>query len=1032
MKKTKLSSILLLSAAFLLAACNERTPTPAASSKTEPPASSSVVPAGTSSEDTTPVVSSSEDPTPVVSSSEDATPVVSSSQDTTPAVSSTPAASSDVQAEVVLTVEINGTVVNLAPEADHGTDVAVYKITLAVGDKLVIKGNGVALTIGEGSATEFTCKVAGEHIVYVNSGYVVWVNEPEVKVTYTITKNGTPLDLASVVPDGWTDKALFTVTCAAGDKIKVFADEVQVGEEYTCQVAGEYKFGINAKGELWVSAPAMPIVKQEIAVDLGTWAAEGEVVFAHSWKDGATYTDKVADGKVNVIEGCKGFLLVVMPEGSEDIDWNKKVKQTGDLTLGKGVLTYKEGNAFEWVEPAPAAKALTVEVNGTVVNQAAEADPGDNAAVYKITLEVGQKLVIKGDGVALPLGDTEATEFTCKVAGEHTVCVSKEYKVNVTEPKPATPEVVYTITKNGTSLDLASVVPAGSTDKAVFTATCAASDKIKVFADGEQVGNEYECPRDGEYTFGINADGEFWQTPPEAPAVVYSITSNGEPLNLVSVVPDGWTDKAVFTTTCKAGDKIKVFADSVQVGEEYTCKVDGEYTFGINAKGEFWQDSPLVKVEIEVDLGTWVEEGQVVFVYSWKGSTKLTEDLVNGKSKVIDECEGLLLVVMPAGSTGVVWEDEIKQTANITLHKGVLTYFAERDAFAWVSDDPEPEVAYTITSNGEPLNLVSVVPDGWTDKALFTTTCKAGDKIKVFADGTQVGAEYECPVDGEYKFGINAKGEFWQNAPLVKAEITVDLGTWAAEGQVVFAHSWKDGYANYSEKVVDGKFNVIEGCKGFLLVVMPAGSEEIDWGTKVKQTGDLTLGEGTLTYTGEGDAFAWVAEAPKEEQVWKTLTFSKDNCKGVSDYTSTWSAKLSAEEEAGFCTFVNFNNNNFANGWDFVAAGNKKGNDLQYATMTTAVVSEELSSISFNILDTATDIMSLLNEVTLFVSDNNGGTFTPVAILDSDFDFGELKITVPEEVRAENLIYKVSFDMSKPSDNGKVVRFDSVSFNHIA
>ena len=100
--------------------------------------------------------------------------------------------------------------------------------------------------------------------------------------------------------------------------------------------------------------------------------------------------------------------------------------------------------------------------------------------------------------------------------------------------------------------------------------------------------------------------------------------------------------------------------------------------------------------------------------------------------------------------------------------------------------------------------------------------------------------------------------------------------------------------------------------------------------------------------------------------------------------------------------------------------------------MTTAVVSEELSSISFNILDTATDITSLLNEVTLFVSDDNGDTFTPVAILDSGFDFGELKITVPEEVRAENLVYKVNFDMSKPSDNGKVVRFDSVSFNHIA
>ena len=91
-----------------------------------------------------------------------------------------------------------------------------------------------------------------------------------------------------------------------------------------------------------------------------------------------------------------------------------------------------------WVDvpaaPTPAAKALKVEVNGAEASVTPEENPGNDVAVYKVTLAVGDKLVVKGDGAALPLGDSDSTEFTCKVAGEHTVYVNKEYKVYVTEP----------------------------------------------------------------------------------------------------------------------------------------------------------------------------------------------------------------------------------------------------------------------------------------------------------------------------------------------------------------------------------------------------------------------------------------------------------------------------------------------------------------------------------------------------------------------------------------------------------------------
>ena len=540
MKKTKLSSILLLSAAFLLAACNERTPTPAASSKTEPPASSSVVPAGTSSEEPAPSSSSSE-PAPSSSSSVDPNPSSSSSEpvpNSSSSVDPTPSSSSsgDTQVTHVFAGTKNGQPLTLTDvKADTDTCLAKFVLNLVKGDQIALLVDELPFpfktTGSDNLGEEYTVPHDGEYVFWVNEDYV-WVDVPEAKVTYTITCNGENLNVASVVPDGWTDKALFTVTCAAGDKIKVFADGVQVGEEYTCQVAGEYKFGINANGEFWKQTPPVPIVKAEIAVDLGTWAAEGEVVFAHSWKDSSKLTEKVVAGKTNVIEGCDGFLLVVMPEGSEDIDWDKKVKQTVNLALGKGVLTYKEGNTFAWVSDDPE------------------------------------------------------------------------------------PVVVYTIAKNDASLDLASVVPETWNDKAVFTATCKAGDKIKVFADGEQVGSEYECPRDGEYTFGINADGEFWQIAPEA---------------------------------------------------------------------------PIVKAEIAVDLGTWAAEGEVVFAYSWKGDDKLTEKVADGKFNVIEGCDGFLLVVMPEGSEDIDWDKKVKQTANLTLQEGSLAYSSESNTIVWVAEAPKEE-----------------------------------------------------------------------------------------------------------------------------------------------------------------------------------------------------------------------------------------------------------------------------------------------------------------------------------------------------
>ncbi|MDY6391875.1 MAG: hypothetical protein SPL80_03460 [Bacilli bacterium] len=623
MKKTKLSSILLLSAAFLLAACNERTPTPAASSKTEPPASSSVVPAGTSSAESTPVVSSSEDTTPVVSSSEDTTPVISSSEDTTPVISSsqdtTPAASSsEASAEVVLTVEINGTVVNQAAEADPGDNAAVYKITLAVGDKLVIKGNGVALTVGEGSATEFTCKVAGEHTVYVNSGYVVWVTEP-----------------------------------------------------------------------------------------------------------------------------------------------------------------------------TPAAKVLTVEINGTVVNQAAEADPGDNAAVYKITLAVGDKLVIKGDGNALPVGGTQGTEFTCTVAGEHTVYVNKKYEVWVTEPAV---EHVVTATVNGEAITLTNAEPTWS-DIGVYDVKLEKGDKIAFYLDGTVLhltewdgptaidkGTPYEAPWAGTYRFGINASKQLWMGElPDKPESVRSVKVNGAAVSIDPLEDIDPQNYAEYLITLKVGDKLELLLDgeALPVGgaegaKFFTCTVAGEHHVYVNK-------------------------------------------------------QNIVYVSEPAPAAKVL----------------------------------------TVEKNGAVVNQAAEADPG-DNAAVYKITLAVNDKLVIKGDGVALplgdteATEFTCKVAGEHTVYVNKQYKVYVTEPVAKAEVTVNLGAWVAEGQVVFAQSWKEGYANLVTKVVDGKFSVIEGCDGFLLACCKPGSESLIWEgddkTVVKQTDNLALDEGVLTYTGEDNVFEWIEE----------------------------------------------------------------------------------------------------------------------------------------------------------------------------
>ena len=361
MKKTKFSSVLLLSAACLLASCGNRAITPTStSSPTEPASTSIVTPStpATTSQDPIPSEQSqeSEESIPSEQSQESAEPT---SSEQTPDISSDSAQDSSGVAPVshVFAGTKNGVVLDLVDLKEEGWKCwAYYKLDLAKDDKIVLTVDGTPVPFtydDEEHGTEFVAPRDGTYEFYINSATDCWVGIPAAPVgdhVFAGTKNGIALDLVDLKEEGWKCWAYYKLDLAKDDKIVLTVDGTPVpftyddeehGTEFVAPRDGTYEFYINSATDCWVGIPAAP---------------------------------------------------------------------------------------------TPAAKTLKVEVNGAEASVTPEENPGNDVAVYKVTLAVGDKLVVKGDGAALPLGDSDSTEFTCKVAGEHTVYVNKEYKVYVTEP----------------------------------------------------------------------------------------------------------------------------------------------------------------------------------------------------------------------------------------------------------------------------------------------------------------------------------------------------------------------------------------------------------------------------------------------------------------------------------------------------------------------------------------------------------------------------------------------------------------------
>ncbi|MBO5529416.1 MAG: hypothetical protein J6A47_08950, partial [Bacilli bacterium] len=442
--KKSLFGIFALSVSLLLASCGGDGETSAPSSASTPstsqtqPSSESVSTSEeskpSSSEESRP--SSSEESRPSSSSSSSSQESSSNSQSSSSASESSQSSSSSSSTEdVVFEVKVNGEPVNIASREDLEGNVKVYDLNLVVGDTVQIVRNGRDLPFNGGTETIFTCRYEGAHIFWVNASLEVWVTEPAAPaVVWEFLIDGTPVNLAPEADPG-QDKAVYKTNLEVGQKVAIKEDgkvlhfyatedgsSVDKGEEFVCKIAGEHVFYINKNNEIWVVEPAAPVKEISVLVN-------GQVVNlapeADPGQDKAVYKTTLAVGdKVSFKEG-DDFIHFYVWDGEA----NKAVDLGAEFTAkiaGEHAFWISKNNEIYVGEPTIPEAALVFYVDGEPVNLAPEENPGDNKAVYKITLEVGQKVMIWAGEDRLHFYVSEegspvdkGAEFQASVAGEH-------------------------------------------------------------------------------------------------------------------------------------------------------------------------------------------------------------------------------------------------------------------------------------------------------------------------------------------------------------------------------------------------------------------------------------------------------------------------------------------------------------------------------------------------------------------------------------------------------------------------------------
>ena len=297
-----------------------------------------------------------------------------------------------------------------------------------------------------------------------------------------------------------------------------------------------------------------------------------------------------------------------------------------------------------WVtKPAAEASGYVVKVNGKEINQAPEADPGEDKAKYIIELKAEDVISFEIDeenplefyhwDEAEKKSVSDGPQYTADIAGAYTFYINQSDEIWVTKPTPA--ETGYVLKVNGEAATVKDI-DKGATDKYAAEILLAKGDKVKIndgtndlhfyhWDDTEKKsvddGDEYEAPYGGTYQFYVNSSSEIWPNAPEAPSSgddSFTLKVNGETDSTSpGVVSDPEKDKAVYSLSLNKDDEFQIFLgdtalhfyhwddvkkEAVDDGNIFTATKTGSHTFFINMSDQVYVSEPD-ESDSDVDYG---------------------------------------------------------------------------------------------------------------------------------------------------------------------------------------------------------------------------------------------------------------------------------------------------------------------------------------------------------------------------------------------------------------------------------------------
>ncbi|MCR5079019.1 MAG: hypothetical protein K6B65_03755, partial [Bacilli bacterium] len=246
----------------------------------------------------------------------------------------------------------------------------------------------------------------------------------------------------------------------------------------------------------------------------------------------STLTEEEAKKNLAVYKGVKLTLsdtVTITHNGTalKFYTWDKVAD--AEVDHGETWTPTREGNHNFWVGidlkvwvdiPPEPAGPIAVTIDGQSVTATPESDPGDNKAVYKITLNKGQKISFTEDGTELHFyswddANNKAIDhgavYQALATGLHTFYINANSQIYYSAPTPEASTGVLTVYKGDSEITVTNEKPASDTNnKAIYKIELSIGDTITIKEDGvalclgDSSDSVFTAKKAGVHTFYVN------------------------------------------------------------------------------------------------------------------------------------------------------------------------------------------------------------------------------------------------------------------------------------------------------------------------------------------------------------------------------------------------------------------------------------------------------------------------------------------------------------------------------------------------